>query len=119
MRFAEAVTAGDQCDGFFVVHRHPAEGLTNVARCRDRIGIAVRSLRIDVDEAHLYGAERIVKLAFAAVTFVAKPGTFGPPIKFIGFPGIVAATREAERLEAHRLQSDVAHEHKEIGPRNL
>ena len=58
--FAEGVTAGNQRDRFFVVHRHPAERFTNVPGRRERIGIAVRSFRIHVDQTHLHGAQRIL-----------------------------------------------------------
>ena len=116
VRLAEAVAACNQRDGFFVVHCHPSEGLANVARRRDRVGLAVRSLRIDVDKAHLHCPERVLKLAFAAIAFVAEPCAFGAPIKFVGLPCISAAACEAERLEAHRLQRDVPHEHQEIRP---
>ena len=60
---AEGVAAGDQRDGLLVVHRHAAEGLADVAGRRDRIGVAVRAFRVDVDQAHLHGGERILEVA--------------------------------------------------------
>ena len=47
---------------------------------RERIGIAVRAFRIDVDQAHLHGAERLGELALAAVALVAEPGAFRAPV---------------------------------------
>src|SRR3984957_13118619 len=41
MRLAEGMPAGDERDGLLVVHRHAAEGLANVLRGRERIGVAV------------------------------------------------------------------------------
>ena len=73
MRLAEGVAAGDQRDGLLVVHRHAAEGLADVLRGREGIGVAVRAFRVDVDQAHLHGAERLGELAVAAVAFVAEP----------------------------------------------
>ena len=105
---AEGVAAGDQCDGLFVVHRHAEERLADVLRRLDRIGVAVRAFRIDVDQAHLHRAERLGELAFAAVAFVAQPGAFGTPVQFFRLPHIGAAAGEAECLEAHRFQGDVA-----------
>ena len=52
---AEGVAAGDQRDGLLVVHRHPAERLADVAGRGERVRVAVRALRVDVDEAHLDG----------------------------------------------------------------
>src|SRR4029077_8247005 len=43
VRLAEAVAAGDQGNGLFVVHRHASEGVANVARGSDRVGLAVRA----------------------------------------------------------------------------
>ncbi len=60
---AEGMAAGDERDGFLVVHRHAAEGLADIVRRRDRIGIAVRAFGVDVDQAHLHRGERILQLA--------------------------------------------------------
>ena len=110
--FAEGVAAGDERDRLLVVHRHPLEGFPDVVRGCHEIGLAVRPFRIDVDKSHLHGAERILQLAFAAVAFVAKPGSLGTPVEFLGFPRIHAAAAETERLEAHQLQGDVADENR-------
>ena len=77
---AEGVAAGDQRHGLLVVHRHAGEGLADVARRGERIGIAVRAFRIDVDQAHLHGAERIGELALAAVALVAEPLALRAPV---------------------------------------
>ena len=113
---AEGVAAGDQRDGLFVVHRHAEEGLADVLRRRDRVRIAVRSFRIDVDQAHLHRAERLRQLTFAAVAFVAEPGALGTPVELFGLPHVGAAAGEAEGLEAHRFERDVAGENHQVGP---
>ena len=119
VRLAEGVPACDQRDGLLVVHRHAREGLADVARRGDRIGIAVRAFGVHVDQAHLHGAQRIGQLALSAITLVAKPGALGTPVEFLRFPGVSASAGKAEGLEAHRLERDVAHEDIEIGPGNL
>ncbi len=116
---AEGVTAGNQRHGFFVVHRHAEEGFANILCRRDRVGIAVRSFRVDIDQAHLHRAERFGELAFAGVALVAKPGAFGAPVEFFRLPDVDAAAGEAERFEAHQFQRDVAGENHQIGPRDL
>src|SRR6202023_2519245 len=83
------------------------------------IGIAVRSCRIDVDEAHLHGAERLGELAFAPVALVPNPWALGAPLKFFRLPDVRATAGETERLEAHRFQSDVAGEDHQVGPGEL
>ena len=113
---AEGVAAGNQRDGLLVVHRHAAERFADVPRRRDRIRLAVRPFRIHVDQAHLHRAERILKLAFAAVAFVPQPRPLGTPVELFGLPDIGAAAAETERLEAHRLEGDVAGENHQVGP---
>ncbi len=53
VRLAEGVAAGDERDGFLVVHGHALEGLADILGGRDRIGVAVGTFRVDVDQAHL------------------------------------------------------------------
>ena len=60
---AEGVAADDERDGFFVVHGHAAEGVADVVRGLDRIGIAVGTFGVHVDEAHLHRGERILEVA--------------------------------------------------------
>ncbi len=120
MAFAEGVAAGDQGNGFLVVHRHAGEGLANVARCRHRVGLAVGAFGVDVDQAHLHGGERVLEVAIAAVAFIAKPGLLRPPVNvFLGFPCVGAAAAKTESLEAHRFECNVAGKHHQIGPGDL
>ena len=68
---AEAVSAGDERNRLLVVHRHALEGLANVDGGGNRIRLEVRPIRIDVDEAHMHGSQRILEIADAAVALVA------------------------------------------------
>ena len=111
------MAARDQGDGLLVVHRHPAEGLADVARGGDRVGVAVGALRVDVDQAHLDRGERALELAITGVALVAEPGGLRTPVDvLVRLPDVLAAAAEAEGLEAHRLQGDVAGEHDQVGP---
>ena len=116
MSLAEGVAAGNQRDGLFVVHRHAEKRFADVLGRRDRIRLAVRPFRIDVDQAHLHRTERILKLTFAAIALVAEPRSLRPPIELLGFPDIGATAAETKRLEAHRVQRDVAGENHQVGP---
>ncbi len=119
MGLAEGMAAGDQRDGLLVVHRHAEEGFADVLGRRDRVRVAVRPFRIDIDQAHLHGAERILQLAFATVALVSEPRSLRAPVEFFGLPDVDAAAGESERLEAHRIQRDVAGEHHQVGPGKL
>ena len=117
MGLAEGVTAGDQRNRLFVVHRHAREGFADIPRRSERIRIAVRAFRIDIDQAHLYGTEGILQLTVTAVALVFQPLALGAPVNvFFGFPDVLAATGETEGLESHRFQSDVAGENHQVGP---
>ena len=119
VRFAERVAADDQRRGLLVVHRHAAERFPDVAGGGQRIGLAVRALRVHVDQAHLHGAERPGELAVAAVALVAEPGVLRSPEDLFRLPDVGPPEAEAERLEAHGLQGDVTGEHQQVGPGDL
>ena len=76
---AEGVTAGDQRHRLFVVHRHAREGLADILGRRDRVRIAVRAFRVDVDQTHLHGRERVFEIPVAGVAFVAASQVFSVP----------------------------------------
>ena len=79
MAFAEGVTAGDERDGLFVVHRHACEGLSNVTAGGDRIRVAVRAFRVHVDQAHLHGGERILEFPVTGVALVVQATSSSAP----------------------------------------
>src|SRR5262249_28446967 len=99
---------------------HAAERLADVARRGDRVRVAVRPLRVHVDEAHLHRGQGLFQVAFTAVALVVEPRGLGAPEDvLVGLPGVLAATGEAEGREAHRLQRDVAGQDHQVGPRDL
>ncbi len=115
--FAEGVTAGDERNRLFIVHRHAKEGLTDIPRCSDRIRLAVGTFRIDVNQTHLHGSERIFEIAVSGVAFVAQPGAFRAPIDvFFRLPDVLTPASETEGLESHRLQSDISGKNHQVGP---
>ena len=114
---AEGVAACDQRDGLLVVHRHARKGFTNEFGGGQRIAVAVRTFRIDVDQAHFGGAERIVEFLEGPVR---EPGRLGTPVHVeIGLPDVLAAGSETEGAETHRLQRDIAGENEKVSPGNL
>ncbi len=117
---AERMAAGDQRHRLLVVHRHAREGLADIPRRGDRIGVAVRAFRVDVNQAHLHGGQRIFEFPVAGVAFVAQPGRLGAPIDvLIRLPDVLATATETEGLESHRFQRDVACQDDQVGPGNL
>src|ERR1700751_4241942 len=115
---AEGVTAGDQSDGFFIVHRHTREGLTNIFGCLDRIGNAFRAFRIDINQAHRGGAEWTREIALTRIAFVrSHPGRLMPPVDVkVGFPNVGTSTGETKSLEPHGFEREIAGEAHQISP---
>ena len=74
--------------GLLVIHRHAAERFSNVLRCKGRIRVAARPLRIHVDQAHVIGAERPLDLPVAGVALVSEPGVLGAPEDLVGLPDV-------------------------------
>src|SRR5580704_6398856 len=97
--FAEGVSAGNEGNGFLVIHRHAAECFAYVPGRSNRIGIAVGPFRVDVDKAHLHSAQRIIELAVTAIALVSQPGGLRSPVNvFFRLPDIRAPTGETEGL---------------------
>src|SRR5690606_29202420 len=67
------VAARRERDRLLVVHRHAREGQPYVLGGASRVGLAVDALRVDVDETHLHGGERIVE-RLAALPLVPVRG---------------------------------------------
>ena len=122
MGFADGVAAGDEGDGFLVVHGHACEGFANVFGGGDGVRVSIWAFGVDVDEAHLDGGEGVFEVALsgvAAVGFVAggEPFGFAAPVDvLIGFPDVFAAAAEAEGFEAGGFEGDVSGEDHEVCP---
>jgi hypothetical protein len=86
----------------------------------EAIGFAIGAFRVDVDEAHLHRRERVVEITLALITVAAKPGMFrAPEDVFLRYPDVSTAAAEAEGLETHRVERDVAGKDHEIGPGDI
>jgi len=141
MGLAEAVATGDQRHGFLVVHAHAREGVADVLRGQQRIGITVRAFGAHVDQAHLHRGQGVFQVAAVHVairivvrnqdraglgdTFVAvgiaqvaaEPFGFAAPVDvLIRLPGVHTSASEAERLEAHGFQRDVTGQDDQVAP---
>ena len=120
MGLAEAMAAGNESHGLFIVHRHARESFADVAGCGNRVGPAVGTLRVHVDQAHLHGGERVFEVALPGVALVFKPFAFRAPVDMLlRLPDIGAAATETESLEAHRLQRAVSGENQQVRPGNF
>ena len=115
-------TFGDECHGLLVVHCHPVELLANVRRRALDVRLAVRALRVHVDEAHHGVRQGVLEVADLGPDEPVGRGLLplglrAPRDRVVGFELVLPAAREAERLEAHRLEGDVARQDDQVGPR--
>src|SRR5208337_24380 len=118
--FAEGVTAGNERNGLLVIHRHAGESLSDIPCRGNRIRLSIRPFRIYVDQTHLHGSERILKIPVAAVAFVRQPLAFRAPVDVLfGLPDVLAPAAKTKRLKAHRLEGNVACENHEVSPRDF
>src|ERR1019366_2064966 len=118
--FPESVTAGNERNGLLVIHRHAGESLSDIPCRGNWIRLSIRPFRIHIDQTHLHGSERILKITVAAVALVRQPLAFRAPVDVLfGLPDVLAPPAKTERLEAHRLEGDVAGENDEVGPGNF
>src|SRR2546422_5711903 len=101
MSLSEGVTAGNERDGFFVVHRHAGECFPDIACRSDWIGPSIRTFRVHVDQAHLHRAERLLQVTIPGVALVAQPRTLRTPVQLFGLPHVLPPAAKTERLEAH------------------
>jgi len=93
------------------------ERLADVAGRGERIRLAVRPLRVHVDQTHLDRGQRAFELPVAGAALVAEPGVLRAPVDvLVGLPDIGATAGEAEGGEAHRLQGPVSGEDDQVGP---
>ena len=123
---AEGVAADGQRHRLLVVHAHPAEGLADVARRFQRVGLAARPFGIDIDQAHLDRRQRVFQRAAfllldaGLVVLVPDPELLGAPIDvLVRLPHIGPAAAEAEHRGAHRFERDIAGHDHQIGPAQL
>src|SRR5580704_5100005 len=118
--FTEAVAAGDQGNGFFVIHCHTGKRFANVPGCGEGIRLAARTFRVDVDETHLYGAQWALQVALPGVALIRQPLALWTPVDLLlRLPDVLPATRKAEGFEAHRLEGYVASENHQVAPGNF
>src|ERR1700693_2310491 len=98
--FAEGVTAGNERNRLLVIHRHARESLPDIASRGKRIRLSIRPFRIHIDQTHLHGPERPLKITVAAVALVRQPLALWAPVQLFGLPHVRAPAAKTERLKA-------------------
>ena len=118
MGFTKRMAAGNQRDGFLVVHGHAGECFANVLGCGKRIRFAVGPFRVHINQAHLHRCKRVFQFPVTCVALVAKPLAFRAPVNvFLWFPDVFATSSETKCLESHVLKGNVTRQHHQVCPR--
>ena len=119
---ADGVTATGQRRGFFVVHRHAAEGFPHVQRGQNRVRVAVDAFGVDVDQAHVDRRQRVLHGLWHFEVAVAVLGRRQPlvlraPVHVLfRTPDVFPAEAEAKGLQTHGFVSHVTGKDHQIGP---
>ena len=102
MAFTKSVSSSSESNRFLIVHRHAGKSLSNVSTRGNRIRFSVRTLRININQAHLHCGERILKLTISGIALVTKPFGLSPPVDILfRFPDILTTAGEAKGLQSH------------------
>ena len=110
VHLAKGVSTGHEGYGLFIVHGHATKGFAHVACRGKRIGVAVRAFRIDINQAHLNGAKRILEVAVAFVALVTEHFGFWTPVNILfRLPEVGASASKSKGLEAHGFEGHIAH----------
>ena len=56
VRLTKRMSASNKRDGFFIIHRHASESVSDILGCCKRIRHAVGAFRINVNQPHLDGS---------------------------------------------------------------
>ena len=129
VRLAKGVATSDQGNSLGVVHAHAAESLTNVEGRRDGVTITVGALGVNVNEAHVGGSKRLLKVAGASskvcAAIVADVITLGhesclgaPEDALIGLPRVWPTGTKAKNRETHLLERRITSKEDQVGPRD-
>ena len=125
VRLADRVAAACQGNGFLVVHGHAGKGDAYIVGCLQRVGFAVHAFRVNVDEAHHHGSQRIFQITFAGVAAACaaaggEPFLFRAPVGVLfGMPDVFAPERKTEGFQSHRFVGHIPREDDQVGPGKL
>ena len=119
MGLTKRVTARNQCDRLFVIHRHATKGLANIMCGEHRVGIAIGAFRVHINQTHLHRGEAIAKLAALGIALIGQHLCLGTPVDPLGLPIVRAAACKTKGFEAHVLHGHIAGEDHEVCPGDL
>ena len=125
MGLAHGVAATGKRCGFFIVHRHARKGFAHLLGGFQRVGFAVHTLGVHIDQAHLHSRQRVFHGVGLGHVFIARvrgrqPFALGPPIGvFFGVPDIFAPERKAIGFQPHVFISHGACQQNQVCPRDL
>ena len=100
-----------QRHGFLIIHRHAGEGFAHILTAQKRVRIAIRALRVHINQTHLNSGQRVGQLALAAIAFIIQPFALIAPVNiFFRMPDIGATAAKTESLATHGFNRHIAGE---------
>ena len=119
MGLTKRVTARNQCDRLFVIHRHATKGLADIMCGEHRVGIAVGAFGVHINQTHLYRGEAVTKLATFGIALIGQHLCLGTPVDPLGLPIVRAAARKTKGFEAHVFHGHITGEDHQVCPGDL
>ena len=102
MCFPERMTTSSKSNCLIIIHCHSAKCFSDIFGTCNWVRIAVRSLRVDIDQTHLHCTKGLVKDSVTSVTFVCQPLCFFSPKNIIFWPPYVnTATSKSKGFSSH------------------
>src|SRR6056297_422921 len=120
MHFSECVSAGNECNGFFIIHGHTFKRLPYIFCRFFGIGHSIRPFRVHINQSHVVGSKPSLKITRVIMTLICQPFMFRPPVDvYFRFPYILAAGAKSKCLKTHRLKGHITGKNHQVSPGNF
>ena len=117
--FAKGVPACNQRNRLLVIHRHTPKSFANIVRGENRVGVAIRTLWVHVDETHLHRSQPFTELASFGIALISQHFCLWTPVNPLRLPVISATAGKTKCLEAHIFHGHIPGKYHQISPGDL
>ena len=119
MGLTKRVTACNQCNRLFIIHRHATKGLADIMCGEHRVGITIGAFRVYIDQTHLHRCETVAKLTALGIALIGQHLCLGTPVDPLRLPIVRAAACKTKGFKAHIFHGHVTGEHHKVCPGDL
>src|SRR6056297_2746783 len=117
VHFSECVSAGNECNGFFIIHGHTFKRLPYILCRFFGIRHSIRPFRVHINQSHVVGSKPSLKITRVIVPLICKPFMFRPPVDvYFRFPYIFASGAKSKCFKAHRFKGYITGKNHQVCP---